>query len=704
MSRKLVLLVVTIVLVVCAYVMTRDRHVDRQEQPEGEPSSTEVALQELDELASMPGVEAPTAQSAERTAVAEASIGDVSTATSANVLRVIIDGVSDEVAREATVALVVWDEAGIRVDGPRESWTCQGTTSEFDLDSLFAGVTARGKGIGSLVGNIDHPLHLKEPFSLAHSEGVVGASGTTVFEVRVTMAGTVFWPEFVLSVRDEETREHLEDVELHCIGTEFMNLRRQPGPGLPHSALGEGLRSPIALAGGHEAGQLDCVGAIALRRQPGEPPELVELAGRSENERGVIVYARAPGYEWGRINVDFSTSGERELLLGKGASLGVRLANVQLERYDELGTGATLFVYQSGWGMGLVRVEQLDLELEAQGLRLEGLEPGELTVSVELGQEWSRREREVLVNEKVTLVAGETRELLLALPDPPPPTERVTLGGVLAFPAFGGEKDVRLKLFHADWSSGGSGAELALADMEFAGGAHGGWAFRFEDVPVGTCQLHVDPLLKGWMIEVPSGGREDVELVIPELAEVFVESVDARTGKRVPLRELRYIYKEELPGRIYHSWGNQLRAKFEGEPGLFRFWMAPGPGYFGTWKIPPELGYAPSGRDLELVPGLQSLRLELSPSYSFRLELEVNGAAVPYDDPIYRDLKRTIHPVGHDGQVSYVHHKLAVVSAPGLYEITFDDIGGERFAPIPPRQVDVREGEVAEVVLQLKRK
>ena len=100
----------------------------------------------------------------------------------------------------------------------------------------------------------------------------------------------------------------------------------------------------------------------------------------------------------------------------------------------------------------------------------------------------------------------------------------MTLDGVLAFPAFGGEKDVRLKLFHADWSSGGSGAELALADMEFAGGAHGGWAFRFEDVPVGTCQLHVDPLLKGWMIEVPSGGREDVELVIPELAEVFVDA------------------------------------------------------------------------------------------------------------------------------------------------------------------------------------
>ena len=111
-----------------------------------------------------------------------------------------------------------------------------------------------------------------------------------------------------------------------------MNQRRQPGPGLDYSAIGRGLTSPIALMGGHEADEPQQVGAVAVRIAAGEEPEVIELSGRADTNRGTHVYARAPGYEWGRLLVDFSTSGERELLLGQGASLGVQLANVKLER------------------------------------------------------------------------------------------------------------------------------------------------------------------------------------------------------------------------------------------------------------------------------------------------------------------------------------------------------------------------------------
>ena len=43
-------------------------------------------------------------------------------------------------------------------------------------------------------------------------------------------------------------------------------------------------------------------------------------------------------------------------------------------------------------------------------------------------------------------------------------------------------------------------------------------------------------------------------------------------------------------------------------------------------------------------------------------------------------------------------------NTPGLYEIDFDGIGQDRFAPIPPRRVDVRAGETTEVIVELRRK
>ena len=244
--------------------------------------------------------------------------------------------------------------------------------------------------------------------------------------------------------------------------------------------------------------------------------------------------------------------------------------------------------------MGYVWVQPIDETLVTEGLWLEGIEPGELSVAVELGGEWAKRKRTVLAREELSLAAGETRELVLTLTDPPEPPERVTLGGVVSFPypsptwdelvlvgrdgslrLLGeSEETVRLQFYQADWGGGDPDVELSLADMVRVDGALPTWSFRLEDIPVGACQIHLLPFLKSWMIDVPAGGRDDVALVIPELAEVRVETVDARTGERIPLEKLRYIHKEEVPGRMHQIWSDQIWTGFEGEPGLFRLWTA----------------------------------------------------------------------------------------------------------------------------------
>lgn len=108
--------------------------------------------------------------------------------------------------------------------------------------------------------------------------------------------------------------------------------------------------------------------------------------------------------------------------------------------------------------------------------------------------------------------------------------------------------------------------------------------------------------------------------------------------------------------------------------------------------------------DLELVAGIQHVRLELAPFCSIQFEFRVDGAALPREDGIFVGLGRVIRPIGHVGRVGAMTYSLFQASAPGLYEISFEGIGQDRFHPIPPRQVNVREGENSKVIVELRRK
>lgn len=47
---------------------------------------------------------------------------------------------------------------------------------------------------------------------------------------------------------------------------------------------------------------------------------------------------------------------------------------------------------------------------------------------------------------------------------------------------------------------------------------------------------------------------------------------------------------------------------------------------------------------------------------------------------------------------------LVEVSAAGTYEVGLEDVGADRFLPIPIQRVDVRAGETTEVIVELRRK
>ena len=496
-----------------------------------------------------------------------------------------------------------------------------------------------------------------------------------------------------------------------------MGTPRQPGTPGTFTPLGDGLSSPIVLRGGRKADDpTRRLAGFTLGPSTGEAPPLLELwkSGRPKPGQGMVVYARAPGYRWGSLAIDASASVDRELLLEPGAAtLGVRLTNIQEERYVPHETPAIFSTWfktegQKSWygsdeGSPLIFRQRLEATHENQWFWMEGLDPGDYRVQVELGSIWAwDQDKPLLAREEFTLADGETRRLQLALADPPAPPARATLSGTVSFPSFRGEGSVRLRLYHETSWHREPHAEFTLADMQAARGVLPTWAFRADDLPVGLYQCTLLPFMTSWMVELPAGGRDDVALRVPELAEVLVETVDAHTGEPIPFEQIYYRNMDVPPDLHQDNW-TLVHAE---APGRYRFWMAPGAAHM--WAS--GLDYGRRSMDLELSPGFQAVRFEFEPVYAFRIDLREGGVTVHGFDPIWAELQQpqNLRAVDHEGLPTslgrFDEERLVEVSAPGLYEIRFEGVGTDRFQPIAPRFVDVRAGETAEVIVELHRK
>ncbi|MEM7305048.1 MAG: RNA polymerase sigma factor [Planctomycetota bacterium] len=696
--------------VACVYIAMRTPQSESPHTATVEPPAIDVELDEPQGAELVSTVEGPAKAAGRRSLSTEEAPADVAATRGTKVLRVIVEGITAQDARKATVTVTGVKTSNERRATIQDTWPCEGLTSEIDLGPFFARLAEQPGELrdDELMVVVDHPLHFSEWTGVALSSGVELSSGQTVYEVSVRFAEVIYWPEFTLEVRDATTRAHLEGVELRCAPTGYMGLVQQPGADGPFTVIGAGLSSPIGMRGGRKASEPEGQAAgMALTRAAGEALQPAELAQPEDTGRGVMMYARAPGYAWARLVLDVSKGTKRELLLQPGAALSIRLANVQLERYAALGKRGTLFVRrtQPDGEETTVWSRDLDKIQAAETLRIEALEPGEYAVLVELSGSWQRKPAE-LGRETVSIPAGEARELLLVVPDPPKVPAKATLGGFVSFPNFGGEESVRLELYRSDYRYGDPDYGLALAELEPVAGALPTWSFRIEELPADRYQIRLLPFLKSWVVELPEGGRLDVELVIPELAEVFVETVDAQTGQRIPFDAIAYRTLEVLPDQVTHGGSSPWQpVELEDEPGRFRFWAAPGAAAVNIWGSAGDVEYGRHPKEVELVPGLQSLRLELAPSCKFRFEFRVDGAPLPHEDGIFVGLSRCIHAVGHDGRVGGLYpYSFVEASAPGLYEISFEGVGADRFLPIAPRRVEVSAGETKDVIVELRRK
>lgn len=505
-----------------------------------------------------------------------------------------------------------------------------------------------------------------------------------------------YGPETLLNVRSAADRAELLGVTLLAQPDVYWSS----GWKVPHGGirpLVEDAVSPITARAWWYAGDEPDLARGIEMRHAGSTDAVLWDEDSFRISRGMVFFARATGYAWGRANVDLAQGGRHELLCGSACGLNVRLVNAKPAAWAR--HERDVFLYVSA-NRDVVTERKLTPDVVREDISLRGLDPGEYALSVEIGGWWEFQSRIVLGKTSVSLVAGAEPTVELVLDDPPDPPARAPVSGTLTFPPFAGETEVVLRLFHADtYSQGEATAELPVGEMNRVAPGARTWAFDAGQLPTGAYQAKVWPLLVSTTFEVPPDGARDVAIEVSALAEVQVTTQDGITGAQAPLEELFWSNVSPLPGQVNHVG---LIISFSGEPGRFVFHTAPGAIDLSADPKPPS----PHGHtrgEFEVHAGVNAVSLPLNSRCGVRIVLRDGGATLPIGE-----LHQAVTCAGLDDVGRVTMNRLATegvleLSMPGNYLVRFPSVGPPRYRPVEDREVRVEPGAWQDVIVDLER-
>jgi len=389
------------------------------------------------------------------------------------------------------------------------------------------------------------------------------------------------------------------------------------------------------------------------------------------------LYVRAPGYAWGCVRVPESLGGEYLVALAPGGALDVLVD----------GLGASHADAQLRLRPATVPEAEPALE-ERIGSRtlvpIEGLETGRWLVTVELGHRyrWPR----VLARGEVDVAVGGLAHLELDVEEVPIPVRAPLAGRVLASPGWGLEKiELRFELLNDAPRGGARGTHSSDArrsqDPSIEG--HEVWEWSVEDgVMPGRWSVDFPRLGLGLAVDVPPGGRGDVNLEIPEPVDVLVLTVDANSG--LPVTDARLSW---MPVRTWSNAGGRLLDTHSLGEG--RFSLRAPRGRIDLWCFPERHRFLRETIDAE--PPRSERVLRLDQACGFILRVRDGSTLLPW--PMQWGWSREIRRVGGEGEGWMVDQDANlietrfVVTTPGRYRLEFPSPPG--YAPLPPQEFDV---------------
>lgn len=545
------------------------------------------------------------------------------------------------------------------------------------------------------------------------------STGPFAVEDGETLSLQARWPEApILNVVDESTGIPLNGIELVFFSDWDRVDDVHPGSFAPSDRIRSSARSPLRL--------------------PAE--ECVSL----EYGSFVVLWARAPGYAWDRIEIDFAEFGEYTLALKPAAELVITLVNhdptagSSSSRAPRLIPVLRVRTFRGPPGGSPVDLEELRRQLEAMpedqfpggkeaeiaelietlrqkrerpllrgdllleqrlepvegSITITGLAPGPVSVSVEVGC-WTMDDQIQLGWASTELEAGRRAQVTLVLEPLPEFEAPAPLSGTLFVPPSWGELDLTLFLDLVDLPEGvcGDALLLRLSEMQPVAGREGLSRWSAGEVTPGRYEICVYQFQYRQVIHVPSDGLLDAHLELGERAVVVVHLLEKETGLPVPMKTVHWncLSPDGAAG------GSTWFAELDEEIGGYRF-LAPA----GRVEIRSRGdGYERYDQVHEIRPGENEITIYLKRSCGVVLSVREGGETVSFEV-----IERFIHieqvsggglPIGRWWSLDGVRFHL---SNPGLYEIRIDPVEG--YLPVEPVRVEVPAGEFVEHVVVLK--
>jgi hypothetical protein len=401
--------------------------------------------------------------------------------------------------------------------------------------------------------------------------------------------------------------------------------------------------------------------------------------------RGPVVYSVvAAGYAWITLEVPAAPPTPVPVRLKPGGTLALRVAG-----WSEL-LEPELTLWDAGGRMLWVPAP------DAKGsLQVEGLAVGEYTVTVQRGGGPSPK---TYGEAKIEIAAGRQTTATIE-------TDRRIVGqvasfrGTLTIPAsWRFAREVALEFHGADDETQGLYAHAELG--EFTPGV----PMPFPATPGLACGAYVvtvSPMYFRQHVELVPGGTH-VEVQLPDPVEVRIRLIDDRTGREIREAKLAWM----CPLRRGDG-GFAEKARFD--PKRQIFWLqAPPRGFLQL--MPQARGYFKESVNIDLPStGVveREIRLRSVGVVIVRLQLDGTQYVTSGDVPVV--LVPSKNPFGdrRNGLIEGGHAWIPEMS-PGTYTVLVGSVPKSEAAPngfarIGHREVDVKAGEISEVLIDLQR-
>jgi hypothetical protein len=397
----------------------------------------------------------------------------------------------------------------------------------------------------------------------------------------------------------------------------------------------------------------------------------------------------APNHAWDLVEVDVGAGGERLVELSGGADLAIQVRGVA----SDSGTYLRLLteINQEQW---------VQLPLVNDGMiELGGLAPGNYRVLAGIG--FYADSSLFLGEAEVVMRSGARTRCDLHLAAAPQP-ELVAAAGVIYVPEAWEVDQVWIWIHRLDpWIGDHLLRRMPFVRTEAGPSDRTGFdAFRWhcEDMPVGRYELGVTDPCHWIEFELPSGGRDDLEVRVPPPVDLLVHVVDAETGRMEPI--------EDLTWQVTPSEGRSIgqpKAAQRLAPGEFLIRAPACEVHFPAYFLDP---YIPDPDRVDLTTTREhTLRVRRACGFDLMLLDGVAPVALPvaWKPEVFSAAIGGIVLLQQPVAVrrSFLAWRV-VVSEPGTYALEMPSIPG--YEPIPKQTIEVSAGQFPEHVVKLVRK